>query len=182
MTPAQSLPLVEELSGSLRSEDAFRRMSRLPHCLFLDSATIDRQQFDPRLARYSFVAADPFEFVHKRPQDRDGLEVVEQGLQRFEQEGLPDLPPFQGGVAGLFGYDLGRQLELLPAPRYDEFEMPALAVGFYDTVVAFDHLDSRAWIISQGFPEEEPGRRRRRAEERLREVREILANARSHTP
>ncbi|MEA1951734.1 MAG: aminodeoxychorismate synthase component I, partial [Planctomycetota bacterium] len=66
--------------------------------------------------------------------------------------------------------------------RYNEFELPALAVGFYDTVVAFDHLDSRAWIISQGFPEEEPGRRRRRAEERLREVREILANARSHTP
>ena len=179
MTPTSFLPLVEELTGSLEAEDAFRRMSRLPHCLFLDSATADRQRFDPqqfdsRLGRYSFLAADPFEFVQMWPRDRGGLEIIEQRLARFPQDKLADLPPFQGGAAGLFGYDLARQLELLPAPRYDEFEMPSLAVGLYDTVVAFDHQEDRAWIISQGFPELQPQPRARRAQERLREVRKIL--------
>ena len=29
---------------------------------------------------------------------------------------LPDLPPFQGGAIGLFGYDLCHRLERLPQP------------------------------------------------------------------
>ena len=49
--------------------------------------------------------------------------------------------------------------------------MPAVAMGFYDVVVAFDHVAGRAWIISQGLPEVEPSRRRRRAAERLAQVR-----------
>lgn len=188
MKPAPSLPLAEELTGSLAAEEAFRRMSRLPHCLFLDSATAERapkadlvkishppKRFDPRLARYSFVAADPFEFVQMRPQERGGIEMIEQRLKHFQSEGLPTLPAFQGGAAGLFAYDLARQLEVLPTPRYDEFELPVLAVGLYDTVVAFDHLEDRAWIVSQGFPELVPERRLKRAQQRLREVQNILA-------
>ena len=31
--------------------------------------------------------------------------------------------------------------------------MPALAIGLYDVVVAFDHIEKRCWLISQGFPE-----------------------------
>ena len=88
---------------------------------------------------------------------------------------MSDLPPFQGGAAGLFGYDLGRQLERLPRPKVDEFQLPAVALGFYDVVVAFDHGQDRAWIISQGLPETEPSRRRRRAQQRLTEMRRWLA-------
>ena len=51
-------PLAEELVPAPRSEEIFRRMCRLPHCLFLDSALHHRT-----LGRYSFVAADPFEFI-----------------------------------------------------------------------------------------------------------------------
>ena len=87
------------------------------------------------------------------------------------------MPPFQGGAAGLFSYDLGRSLERLPPPKSDEFGVPALAVGLYDVVVALDHVAGRAWIVSQGFPEVEPSRRRRRAAERLAEVRDWIAEA-----
>jgi para-aminobenzoate synthetase component 1 len=69
------------------------------------------------------------------------------------------------------GYDLSRSLEAIGKPRYDEFDAPAMAVGFYDVVVAFDHEQERAWVISQGWPEREPDSRRRRAAERLRETR-----------
>jgi para-aminobenzoate synthetase component I len=90
---------------------------------------------------------------------------------------LAGLPPFQGGAAGLFSYDLGRSLERLPTPRTDEFGVPALAVGLYDVVVAFDHADGRAWIISQGFPETEPSRRQRRARQRLAQVRGCIGES-----
>ncbi len=74
----------------------------------------------------------------------------------------------------MFGYDLGRSLEKLPKPAIDEFETPALAIGLYDVVLAVDHLEHRAWIISQGFPEIEPATRRRRAHERLAQFRTWL--------
>jgi len=99
-------------------------------------------------------------------------------LARFAAATVPELPPFQGGAAGLFSYDLGRSLESLPPPRADEFRVPALAVGFYDVVVSFDHVAGRAWIISQGLPEVEPSRRRRRAARRLAQFRDRIGERR----
>ncbi len=56
-----------------------------------------------------------------------------------------DLPPFQGGAAGFFGYDLARGLEKLPA--LPSSSSPDMAVGLYDQVAAFDHADNKAWLI-----------------------------------
>ncbi len=87
-----------------------------------------------------------------------------------------DLPPFQGGAAGLFGYELGRSLESVPAAAINDFPIPALAVGLYDTVVAFDHEANEAWIVSQGFPETDPQARRERAESRLGQIKRWLVD------
>ena len=86
----------------------------------------------------------------------------------------PELPPFQGGWAGLFGYELGCSLERVPRAAIDEFGIPALAVGLYDVVVAFDHAKNSAWLISQGFPERDPLARGDRARARLTQFRELL--------
>jgi para-aminobenzoate synthetase component 1 len=167
------LPLVEELTPAPEPEDVFLRLARLPHCLFLDSAL-----GHPELGRCSFLAADPFDFVQLPADGSDALESVRERLARFAAATVAELPPFQGGAAGLFSYDLGRSLESLPPPRADEFRVPALAVGFYDVVAAFDHAAGRAWIISQGLPEVEPSRRRRRAERRLARFRDWISERR----
>src|SRR5262249_6790859 len=99
--------------------------------------------------------------------------VLAERLARHRVEPVPGLPPFQGGAAGLFGYDLCHHLERLPRPPFDEFQVPDLAVGLYDWVIAFDHAAGRAWLISTGLPES-GRRRRRRAEQRLRAVRQWL--------
>ncbi len=52
--------------------------------------------------------------------------------------------------------------------------MPALAVGLYDVVLAWDHVDRRAWIVSQGFPELDPPLRRRRAVRRLAQIADFI--------
>jgi para-aminobenzoate synthetase component I len=165
------LPLVEELTPAPDPEEVFVRMAGLPHCLFLDSAMPH-----PLLGRYSFLAADPFDFVQVPADSSDALAVVTQRMsQHPAATPLPELPPLQGGAAGLLGYDLGRSLEVVPPPAADEFRVPALAMGFYDVVMAWDHVAGRAWLISQGLPEVEPARRRRRAQQRLAEAREWIS-------
>lgn len=156
-------PLVAELPPSWQPKELFQKLSHLKHCLYLDSAL----RHDA-LGRYSFVAADPFAFTSVPADGSDALGQLELPLRQMRASTVPGLPPFQGGAAGLLAYDLGRSLEQIPIPRFDEFQLPAMAVGFYDVVFAFDHVMQRAWVISQGFPDTEPLARRDRAEARLR--------------
>src|SRR3954468_17047652 len=122
--PTLGQPLVVEMTG-LAPWEACRRLADQPHLVFLDSALVSP------LGRYSYLIADPIAWIESsggRVQ-RDGARLpspdpfaVVQGLlatSRFDT--LPDLPSFQGGVAGLFGYDLAHHLERLPRPRYDDF-------------------------------------------------------------
>ncbi len=162
--------LVEPLAGSFDMEAAFARLAQRPHCLFLDSA-----RRDAALGRYSFLTADPFDYLELPAGGRDALAELDRRIKPFAAATIPGLPPFQGGAAGLVGYDLGRSLERLPVPAIDEFAVPALAVGLYDVVVAIDHATDRAWIISQGFPADTPAARRRRAAERIEQFRNWLA-------
>jgi para-aminobenzoate synthetase component 1 len=92
-------------------------------------------------------------------------------LAAYRTAPVPGVPPFQGGVAGLFGYDLCHHIERLPRPRFDEFATPDLAVGFYDWVISWDHVQDRAWIISTGFPATDPEARHRQAAKRLQKIR-----------
>jgi para-aminobenzoate synthetase component 1 len=163
------LPLVEELQPAPSAEQLFLRLCQRPHCLFLDSA-----RRHPSLGRYSFITADPFDYIEIPADGRDGLSELERRLSGLSAPTAAGLPPFQGGAAGLLSYDLGRSLERLPSPAIDEFQIPALAIGLYDVVVALDHAQDRAWIISQGFPEVHPPARQRRAAERLRQLRNWL--------
>ena len=161
--------IVAELIPPPDPEAAFARFAAREHCVFFDSA-----RRDPLLGRYSFLAAEPFEFLRCEVSDADALGRLSRLLDQFTSETLPHLPPFQGGAAGLLSYDLGRQFEKIPSPRIDEFGTPALAVGLYDVVLAWDHATNRAWLISQGFPENDPAARQARAEQRLQHFQELL--------
>jgi len=169
--------VIEELAPAPEPEDAFVRLACLPHCLFLDSALRH-----PVLGRYSFLAVDPFDFLQLPADGSDALGVLAARMEPFVAAAVRELPPFQGGAAGLLGYDLARSLERLPAAAVDEFGVPALAMGLYDVVVAFDHAAGRAWIISQGWPETEPSRRCRRAAQRMAQMRGWLAGRGGERP
>jgi para-aminobenzoate synthetase component 1 len=162
-------PLVEELTPAPDPWDTARRFAHRPHLLFLDSAAPDSP-----FGRYSFVSADPFEWIQSRGGAENPFPQLAERLALFRTQTLSHLPPFQGGIAGLFGYDLCHHIERLPRPRYDEFALPDCAVGLYDWTIAFDLRAAQAWLISTGFPERNPQRRRRRAAERLRAVRGAL--------
>ena len=160
-TRSNSLPLVERLE-SLTPVEAFQRLSSLPHVVFFDSA-----MRHPQLGRYSFVAADPVDWRSTPADGTDALAQLASDVNQLPSSIAHELPPFQGGWAGLFGYDLASSLERVPKAPIDEFEIPALAVGLYDVVVAFDHREDSAWLISQGLPETDEDARRSRAADRL---------------
>jgi para-aminobenzoate synthetase component 1 len=165
-------PLVEELSPVPDVLAALSAIRNLPRTLLMESV-LHRE----RVGRYSFLTADPFfESVTSHVEfGVDPFSESRQLLQQFTSDRIPDLPPFQGGIAGLMGYAAGQVWERLPRTRYDEFEIPDIAVGIYDWVLAWDHVQDRAWIISQGFPEVEPAARARRAHLRLQQIKQLLS-------
>lgn len=164
-------------------------MGRFPadHCgAFLDAPyplLLDSGGGAPALARYSYLTADPFVVLQA---DAGGVWVSE-GQARTRHHGDPfrllaemlapyhlatdeALPPFQGGAAGYWSYELGRVVERLPGRAVEDLPLPRLCIGLYDWVLAYDHRQRRCWLISTGWPSgtERAARRRLRwAEERL---------------
>jgi para-aminobenzoate synthetase component 1 len=143
--------------------EAAHALRDLPFLTFLDSSMADR-----KLGRYSFVAADPFARFEAREAGNDWVSRLKSMLAAYRTAPSPGLPPFQGGAAGLFSYELGRSLERLPVPALNKLAFPDLSLGLYDVVVAFDLIDRRGFILSTGFPELEEPERNRRAVERGR--------------
>jgi para-aminobenzoate synthetase component 1 len=140
---------------------AFAAVQDLPRPAFLDSA-----REDPRLGRWSYVAADPFLVLTskdgritlgERSFTGDPFTVLQRALAHYRLDHDPALPvPFQTGAIGYFGYDLCHHLERLPHPAQDDLAFPDLAIGFYDTLLAFDLLERRAFALSSGWPETTP--------------------------
>ena len=172
MTVSLRLPLVEEIAPTMDVVTAVRALAHWPRLLLLDSA-LQRQP----VGRYSFLTADPVAHWHLDA-PRFGLDPfaeVSAAWQRLQGTAVSGLPPFQGGIAGLLGYELGQCWERIPSALHDEFQLPVMAVGLYDWVLAWDHFAGRLWLISQGWPEADESARGRRAADRIRQVKAALA-------
>jgi len=169
--PFAVLPLVAELPPSLSVEDALRAFRDGRNLVLFDSALLR-----DRLGRYSFLSANPVRTATiDRPQfGLDPFRTPRQWSDAFQAETVPGLPPFQGGIAGHLSYELGSCFERLPMASRDEFQFPVAFFGLYDWVLAWDHLQQRVWLISQGFPEVEPTARQDRAAQQLVRVQQQL--------
>ena len=188
VTAVSELPLVEELTPAPAVGATLRALQTWPSPILFDSALAGSPT-----GRFSFLTADPYHFdllpradyvgrdavASSDRTELDPLARIARRLGPIETSTVAGLPPFQGGAAGLLSYDLNHAWERLPRPRADEFGLPALAAGIYDWVLAWDHGQQRAWIISHGFPETDAGRRMDRAARRMGEVRGALTRQRA---
>lgn len=129
---------------------AFAPWADTPWSMLLDSGGDD-----PALARYAYIAVAPYRTLRA---DRDGVRIDGQPagsdpfaalaaeLAAFAPSGETMPLPFAGGAVGLFGYELGRHIERVPARHVaGQTEM---AVGFYDVIAGFDREARRAWVIA----------------------------------
>ena len=65
----------------------------------------------------------------------------------YRQISFDYLPPFQGGIAGVLGYDFVQYFEKLPKNAVDDLNLPDAHFLMLDKIIAFDHLDKKCWII-----------------------------------
>jgi para-aminobenzoate synthetase component 1 len=146
--------------------------------------------FDSPRARYSFVAALPFLTFRSfgsqcelhsvqgvQIQFGNPWHVLNSLMARCELLEEIDLPFPLGGCFGYWGYDLKNFVEpKLPRRAINDLELPDCHVGFYDSLVAFDHRLGKTWIISTGL-DADGSRTEARAVERLKFLRIALENS-----
>lgn len=178
-------PLVRPLPREWTPEHCFSKLSKVPGCVWLDSnlagAMDTNSAGEPKLGRYSYMAADPFSRIRVDKANPVALQQIFALSKNLLQAALPGLPPFQGGWVGWFGYELGRCFENIPAARFNEFQLPLALLGLYDTVLSWDHQSGEGWIISQGFPCE-GDRRAKHAYRRLKQMQGWLSGNNSRSP
>jgi len=141
----------ESLAGQLRGERGL---------VLLRSALFDSSQ-----ARYSFVAARPFltfcssgsrcELRSARGtqiQFGDPWRLLDRLMSGYELLEQMDLPFPLGGCFGYWGYDLKNFVEPgLPRHAVNDLQLPDCHVGFYDSLVVFDHGLGKTWVVSTGL-------------------------------
>jgi len=175
-------PLIEEVFTPLTAPELFELIKDRPYSFFLDSG------MDPqRLGRYSFLGSEPFLVMNSRGseitlvhgqehkvQHGNPFDTIGKLLEIYKLDHCPAPVPFLGGAVGYFSYDLCHFIERLPSTAIDDLKLPECYFAFYDTIVAFDHLEGKAYLVATGFPEMEEGQRLRRARMRLEEMKSWL--------
>ncbi len=159
-------PLIEEIQTSHTPESLVVRLQGEPGIVLLRS-----NHFASPQTRYSFLAVRPFltlrafgsrcEIISESPhpsstnrhsQFGNPWHVLDSLMQRYELLDQIDLPFPLGGCFGYWGYDLKNFVEpKLPRRAVNDLEVPDCHVGFYDSVVVFDHRLEKTWVISTGL-------------------------------
>lgn len=131
-------------------------------------------------ARYSFVAANPFMILRSfgsrceitrgsvcHVQFGNPWQILDSLMSRCELLDEPDLPFPLGGCFGFWGYDLKNFVEpKLSRRALNDLELADCHVGFYDSVVIFDHHLGKTCVVSTGL-DADGSRSAHRANERF---------------
>ncbi|MFA6133834.1 MAG: anthranilate synthase component I [Phycisphaerae bacterium] len=126
-----------------------------------------------RIARFSFVAADPLATFSARGNEitichlggspekiesADPLEELRKMLAPYKAVHVKELPRFTGGVVGYAGYDMIRYYEKLgPGPK-DDRNLPDLSFGLYRTMVIFDSVYQTIKVVTNAHVTGDPGK------------------------
>ncbi len=134
----------------------FAPISHQVGSVLLQSATSDHPD-----GRYDILATQPqalIEFTQQQGQITTATQITHIQQDPFEflnlaLQSLPSSPsnaqtlPFTGGFIGLWGYDLGRQIESLPNQAKDDIDLADMAIGLYNWAVIVDHHLQKAYCV-----------------------------------
>jgi para-aminobenzoate synthetase component 1 len=173
-------PLTKELPFQ-DPHKIFAQFAAQKNTIFLDSATADETLTNTN--RYSFIGLDPYLIIsskngHLKKNDQSFLgcpfDELTKELNRFILAKIPGLPPFQGGAAGYFSYELYQHLEEIPFAKKDDADFADMTIGFYDLIISFDHQLKKSWIIATGLPQQTEENRILYAQNRINDLTEKL--------
>src|SRR5580765_512379 len=153
-------PLIQEITAAHTPETLVEQLTGECGVILLRSAMFDSPQ-----SRYSFVTANPFltfrsagsrcEIANSQlpipnfqRQFGNPWHLLDSLMSRYELLDEIDLPFPLGGCFGYWGYDLKNFIEpKLTRLAVNDLELPDCCVGFYATIVVFDHRLDKAWIV-----------------------------------
>lgn len=178
-------PVIQEITTTHSPESLVERVGEGCGVLLLRSAGFDSPQ-----ARYSLIAANPmltFRSMGSRCEIiRDGAggvphtqfgnpwHLLDALMARYELLDEIDLPFPLGGCFGYWGYDLKDFTEpKLRRRAANDLELPDCHVGFYPSLVVFDHRLGKTCIVATGL-DAEGTRSEHRAQQQVDFWRELL--------
>ena len=147
------IPLVETINQREDVAAVYERLRGNGESFLLESADPAEHQ-----GRYSFIGINPDAIIRledggmlvngEAQEFGDPYQFVNDFLGQRSVAPVKDIPPFFGGAAGLFGYDLARMVEPSIGPaNEDPLDLPDLALIVPGVTVAFDTYNKRVSII-----------------------------------
>ena len=95
--------------------------------------------------------------VVERHQVDDPLEWIETYQKQYKVAEVENLPRFNGGLVGYFGYDTIRYIEpkLRECPNPETIETPDILLMVSDEIIVFDNLAGKLYVIVHADPSEQ---------------------------
>jgi anthranilate synthase component 1 len=139
------IPVYREIVADLETPvSAFMKVGGEGHSFLLESV-----EGGQRLARYSFIGANPYHVLTTWPQDqRDPLPLISSMLSGHKLIPVEGLPRFCGGAVGYLSYECVTRFEELPTPARDSLDLPEALFMFFDSLLVFDHVTHRIKVVS----------------------------------
>ncbi|MEK6765870.1 MAG: anthranilate synthase component I family protein [Planctomycetota bacterium] len=147
--------IIKEMDPNTDLLKVFQYTQARSKSFFLDSATKNE-----KTGRYSFIGYDPFLTVMSKgnnilTQSRHSItrkvgnpfDELRDLLNKFHLDNSFEAVPFTCGAVGYFAYDLCHFIEKLPDTTIDDIEFPEMYFSFYDTVIGFDHLENKCYLM-----------------------------------
>ncbi len=134
------LPVYREVAADLETPvSAYLKVREGRHSFLLESV-----EGGERLARYSFIGANPYRVIRTGPGEAyagDPLQPLEEALAGLKAVELPGLPRLTGGAVGYVSYEAIRHFEpRVPANEPDPVGIPEAMFLLCDSMVVFDHV------------------------------------------
>ena len=162
---ANLVPVYREIVADMETPvSAYLKIARGPYSFLLESI-----EGGERIARYSFIGAEPYRVIRSGIQGApetlpiedapamvdlgslDPLAPIERELRRFTPARVDGLPRFHGGAVGYLGYEAARYFERLPSPDTDALGLPEAVFMLTDTLLVFDHRNHKIQVVSHAF-------------------------------
>jgi anthranilate synthase component 1 len=139
------VPVCRDIQADLETPvSAYLKIARGDYSFLLESV-----EGGERLARYSFIGAEPLLVLRKGDGNPvDPLNLAERELARLHPVSIAGLPRFHGGMVGYLSYEVAGYFEKLPCPGPDPQGLPESIFMLADTLLVFDHLTHKIKVVS----------------------------------
>ena len=156
-------PVIKKLGKIPHPAKLFPIFQNFKYPVLLDSNTVDSEN-----GRYSYLSANPFLVLTSTGDhvtiDLNGKRIEKKSNPFIELNNIiekyklapiskaEELPPFQGGLIGYFGYELSKITENIKQSTLRNPDLPDLVLPFYDWVLAHDNVTNNGYIFATGLP------------------------------